>query len=111
MPCNSSLKKTVLAPFASEAGWNDWEIRNPDQPTQQTRLRCIQEAYAGDLLPLRLVRDVIGLQFGRIMTREIGINQERALRNINLESSQHTSRKEHDNTVLGHSRICWGPRY
>lgn len=55
MAWHSSLEKTVFSPFASEASWDDWEIRDPDQPTQQTCLRRIEEARAGKRFPLRLV--------------------------------------------------------
>lgn len=60
MACDCSLEKTVFAPCASEAGWNDWEIGNPDQSTQQTCLRRIKEACAGKCLPLRLVQEIMG---------------------------------------------------
>lgn len=60
MACDCSLEKTVFAPFALEAGWDDWESRNPDQSTQQTCLRRIEEASAGECLPLRLVQEIMG---------------------------------------------------
>lgn len=78
------LEKTVLSPVPTEAIRYDREIGNPDETTQKTSPRGIEEFLAGELLPLRLVFDIMRFQLRCYTSGEIRIDQIRALRDVDL---------------------------
>ena len=78
------LEKTVLTPVPTEAIWDNRKIRNPDQTAQKAGPGGIKEFLAGEFVSLRLLLDVMWLQLGCFTSREIRINEIRALRDVDL---------------------------
>lgn len=65
------LEETVLTPMATEAIWNNRQIRNPKKTAQETSLGSVQKCFAGELFPPRLIVNVMRLQFGCYTSREV----------------------------------------
>ena len=68
---DTPLEETVLPPMATEAIWNNRQIRNPEKTAKKTGLGSVQEGFAGELFPPRLVVNVMRLQLGCYASREV----------------------------------------
>lgn len=81
----SSSEKTVVSPFAAETLRNDWQIGNPENTTQKTRPRRIQELPARHLLPVRLIQNVVWFVFRCYTSGKVRVHQVGALGDVDLK--------------------------